>query len=114
MGGSLMGACDNEGPHIPGCKFPCAPTDGDVLCLEPHTLADLVLWCRLPPPVRLLLHPGRCFMQVGVCVALQVRLHRRMKASADWTPTCSSWLGNSGGWYPRQHSKGERLVAAET
>ena len=32
-----------------------------------------------------------------------------MNAHADGTPTSSSWLGNSGGWYPRQHSKGESL-----
>ena len=48
-----------------------------------------------------------------VCAALHICLHRRMKAAADETPTSSSWLGNKGGWYPRQHSNGDSLEAAD-
>ena len=46
-------------------------------------------------------------------VTLHVLLQRLMNASADGTPTSSSWLGNNGGCYPKQHSKGESLEAAD-
>ena len=102
-----------KGPTYRGASFRVPPRMGMSL-VESHTR-----WPTRYSGAGFLLLPPCCFIRAAAfCrlarVALQVHLHRRMKASADWTPTCSSWLGNRGGWYPRQHSKGERLVAAET
>ena len=47
-------------------------------------------------------------------VALHVLLQSLMNACAEGTPTISSWLGNSGGWYPKQHSNGDSLEDSET
>ena len=67
----------------------------DVLGLEPHAVSDLV------DGAGLLLLSACSFIHAAAftrftCVALQVRLHLLKNASADETPTCSSWEGNGG------------------
>ena len=59
-----------------------------------------------------------CFLRAEaltrlVLVTLQVSLHFRMNAWTERTPTSASWLGNRGGWYPKQHSKGDILEEEE-
>ena len=65
-----------------------------------------------------LLLSARCFIRAEALmrlarVTLQVLLHHLTKACADSTPTSFSWLGKNGGWYPKQHSKGDILEAAD-
>ena len=62
------------------------------------------------------LRSASCFIRAADLTRLardQVRLHRRTNAWADGTPTSSSWLGNKGGWYPKQHSNSDILDAAD-
>ena len=56
-----------ERTHVTGRKFFSTSSDGDVLCGEPHALSNPIGGSRSPPPVGLLLHPGRCSHHGGAC-----------------------------------------------
>ena len=102
----------SKGPHVLGCKLTCSSPDRDVLGGEPHALANPVGGSRSPPPVGLLLHPSCRSHQVAACGTPRL-LAPPDECRREETPTSSSWLGNKGGWYPRQHLKGDSPEAAD-
>ena len=85
----LMMRVTMNGPTYRGASFRVPPRMGMSL-VESHTR-----WPTRYSGAGFLFLSACCFIQAAAfCrlarVTLQVRLHLRMNASADWTPTCSS------------------------